>query len=67
MVIIYTFKKVWRTIKTKLWTIQEKVFNNFEKNIYEKPLEYLKWIFNQFAIWGNVLGMLKFLQDSVDG
>lgn len=64
--VIYTFKKV-QIIKTKFWTIKVKVFSNFEKNIYEKPLEYLKWIFDHFATWRKVLGMLNILQNSVDG
>lgn len=64
--VIYSFTKV-QTIKTKFWTIQAKVFSNFEKNIYEKLLEYLKWICDHFATWSKVLGMLKILQNSVDG
>lgn len=39
----------------------------WEKNIYKKPLEYLRWIFDHSATWSKVLGMLKVLQTSVDG
>lgn len=42
VVIIRTFKEAQRTRKTTYSTTEAKVFNDFEKNINEKPLEYLK-------------------------
>lgn len=65
LVVIYTFKKA-QTIKLN-FELNKQNYSNFEKNIYEKSLEYLKWTFDHFATWSKVLGMLKVLQNSVDG